>query len=362
MDPSNHSRLHAIDPFRGYVCLGVVCLHLYGGALTPQLRGVFGGAGDFIFTYLRLGVESFFVLAGFFLAHMIRPSADNYVSVPRLLVRRLLRLAIPYWCAVAAVLVAAAVANAALGRRNTFPPGEVLSVVFFVQDVFGDRLALLYPLWSMATLFQFYVAALVVFWVARRAFLRVAPESYQGTTRRTMIGVGFLVLFLAPLAARPDEGNPLEWQLPRWASVLTLGAVAYWRGEGHVGRGAFAAAVAYHVALAAAFGNVWYGKAAVCAVLLLLMRRGVAIPDSRVTRALAAVGLRSYSIYLVHGFVGIRIVNWSVYMLPAYRNDGAVAVALVAAALAASLAAGFLFYRLVERPTAGFAARVRYRR
>jgi peptidoglycan/LPS O-acetylase OafA/YrhL len=356
-----HFHLHAIDPFRGYVCLGVVCLHLYGGPLLSQLRGVFGGVGDFIFTYPRLGVESFFVLAGFFLAHMIRPSADNYVSVPRLVARRLLRLAIPYWCAVAAVLVSAAVANVALGRRNTFPPGEVLSVVFFVQDVFGDPLSLLYPLWSMATLFQFYVAALVVFWVVRRGFLWAAPESYQGATRRVMIGVSFFVLFLAPLAARPDQVDPHEWQLPGWACVLALGAVAYWRGEGYVGRRAYAAAVAYHVALAVVFGNVWYGKAAACAVILLLMRRGVAAPDCRATRALAAVGRRSFSIYLVHGFVGIRIMNWSEY-LPAYRDSGAFAVALFGAALAASLVAGFLFYRMVERPTAGLASRVRYRR
>lgn len=345
-----------VDPLRGLVCLGVTVLHLYGGFRDP-LRELFGPWAEFALTYLRLGVESFLLLGGFFVAHMLRPSDGNFVSVPRLFARRFLRLAVPYWAAVGIVLAATLAANVFLGRDNRLPPWpEVLAVATFTQDLFADRMCLLYPLWSMAPLFQYSALGMLVFWAVRRVMLAADPGDFQLPTRRVMVAVCVVLVVVGPAAAAAP------WQLARWGCVLALGSLTYWWVTGAVGGRLYAAALAWFLAGAVDAGDVLRVKAAVASVLLAALGLGVRVPDSAATRGLAWVGRRSYSVYLVHGFVGVRVVNWSWSLVPGLGGDPPLCLAVLAAAVAASVAAGSAFYSAVERPVARLASGIEYRR
>src|SRR5688500_18643778 len=89
-----------IDFFRGFVCLSLATLHFYNSALYDSFLTLFGEAGKWVIWNLRLGVESFFVLAGFMMAHMMRPVPGEEVSISGYLKRRFWRLIVPYWTAV----------------------------------------------------------------------------------------------------------------------------------------------------------------------------------------------------------------------------------------------------------------------
>ncbi|WP_435022603.1 acyltransferase family protein (plasmid) [Tundrisphaera sp. TA3] len=359
-DPAATDR-GSIDLLRGVVCLGVVIMHDHSAFPGPMGGPTAGRAVEFGLAYLRPGVESFFVLGGYFLAHTFRPSEARFLSIPRHALRRILRLAVPYWVVVASLFLAAWAANVVAGRSNPLPGAwQVAAALFFVQDIFVDKYFPFFTLWSMAPLFQSYVAWALAYWTIRRLALRAAPESYQAITPRVMAGLAY-VCCLASIGFTimvPDAG----WQLPGWAWAFALGALTYWRTRREVGRLPFAATLLIVLAGSMLAGGlaVIAAKAVACSLLLLGLGRGYRAPDGPVARALGFVGQRSYSIYLVHGPVGFRLIGWMAAASP--PRTQAMILAQFSATLAAGVAAGFVFYRLVEQPSARLSARVEYRR
>lgn len=152
----------SIDSLRGLVCLGVTFMHLYTITRWPWSGGYIGRCMEFALVYCRLGVESFFVLAGYFLAHTFRPTKAQYLSVPQYVRRRFLRLAVPYWVVVASLFLTAWAANVLLGRSNPLPStGQVTAAMLFAQDALVDKSFPFFTLWSMAPLFQSYLARIL---------------------------------------------------------------------------------------------------------------------------------------------------------------------------------------------------------
>src|SRR5437868_825105 len=75
------------------------------------------------------------------------------------------------------------------GETRTLPsPRTLLAHAFFVQDWLGVR-NLTPVFWSMAAMFQFYLAWAGAFWLVRRACLAAGVEDYHGRTERVMNGV-----------------------------------------------------------------------------------------------------------------------------------------------------------------------------
>src|SRR5688572_1134930 len=103
-NPGSSGREFDIDFFRGIVCTCLILLHFYVLGLFPhwnRLAENSVGAKnlEFVVWNIRLGVESFFVLAGLMMAHMLRPAPGEDVSLGLYLKRRFFRLIIPYWIA-----------------------------------------------------------------------------------------------------------------------------------------------------------------------------------------------------------------------------------------------------------------------
>ena len=360
---SDHLAAHrgSIDLLRGLVCLGVIIMHFHSIFADPKSGGAPGRCVEFGLAYGRLGVESFFVLAGYFLAHTFRPPEAGYLSVPRHVQRRFLRLALPYWVAVASLFLSAWAANAFLGRSNPIPTiGEVVAAMLFAQDVFVGKYFPFFTLWSMAPLFQSYLGWILVYWTVRRCVLRLAPAESEHLTRKIIECALYfsLVSSAGAAAACPD----LRWQLPIWAWAFALGALTYWRARGWTGLLPFGliGLVLFPAFMIAGGHAVLAAKALASSLLLLALGRGLQAPDCVATRALGYIGHRSYSIYLVHGPVGFRVIGW-LPLLPLPRSS-ILPAAQFAASIAASIAAGLVFYRLVEHPAARLAAKVEYRR
>jgi peptidoglycan/LPS O-acetylase OafA/YrhL len=352
------ARLAAVDPIRGVVCLVIVFVHLYSVTLHDRLAQLVGPVVDYVVTYLRPGFESFFVVAGFFLAHSFRRSESHYLSVSRFLGRRLLRLALPYWAALALATLDRLLPNLLLGHHNSVPGwGELAAQALFIQDLCGVPNAS--PVfWSMATLVQYFVIWVAAFWLVRWFARQTRLAAYQEWTERVVRELTVLA-FLGSLAV-VLAGVHTEWGLPRNALYLALGSVVYWSARGRVGRWMPAAMLATTLAAAAWGGHIRLVFAALTAVLLYAsVTHPAASLASRPLRWLGFLGERSYSLYLTHAIVGYRVLNLSNHIEPLTTP---VVLALTAAALAACLAFACLFYRYVERPVLDWSRRIGYRR
>jgi peptidoglycan/LPS O-acetylase OafA/YrhL len=349
------SREFDIDTFRGVVCLSLVALHFYqNGPLQPELGALLGDAGVFALLHLRLGVESFFLLAGFMVAHTLRPVAGEVVSFAAYLKRRFYRLILPYWTA---VLLAALdlwlvglVFDSARGTRTS---GEIVAQLTLLQELFGVGEAAV-GYWSMVSLEQFYLLLLLTYAVCAWVFGRT--EAGYGKAERALshvvlaaaLGSGAAML-LIPVPA---------FELVHYAIYLTTGMLLYWAVRQGKARVHLALAVALLVVLALVTGKSRPLAACVSVLLFIPLARGYRLPDWAAVRWLSFCGQRAYSIYLVHGIVGLRVL--SLVRVMDRENPWAIA-ALCLVAAAASLVAAELFYRLVERPWQKRAQQVAYR-
>lgn len=356
---STRPERYAIDPLRGYVCLGIVAMHAYMGTVHPELQARFGPRVDSILANWRLGVESFFVLAGFFLVHMLRPAEGDYLSVPRFLSRRLLRLAIPYWGAVLIAFGDRALVNMVLGHSNSLPSGlELLAILGFVQDIVSVE-PLIYFHWSIATLMQYYLIWVMLYWLVRRALLWRGVPDYSLRTLRFMQLITALALAVTlGVLLSPWPG---EWHLPSYVPYLAAGSLLYWVTHGQMSWWVLVMCAVAMVAMGLAVGEMRCLKAVICGVLIIALTRGHALPNVAIVRALSHVGVWSYSIYLLHGWIGFRILNISNHLRDRGLLSDGVAVALVVLAILAGIAVGALYYHLVERPIAVRARQVTYR-
>jgi peptidoglycan/LPS O-acetylase OafA/YrhL len=348
------SRLHdlPIAAFRGVVCLGIVAAHFY------VARPMLGPVADWAIVNVRFGFESFFILAGFFLAHSFRPGEWNVLSLSAYFRRRLLRLAAPYWVAIAAGILGFGLSAAIRGREYAWPAfGDVWPLLLFVQDLFPASLPSA-PYWFMAPLFQFYLVWGLGFWLARRAYLSRGREDYHNRAVRVMVVVTGLAMF-ASIAARAS-GIEFRWELVRNGVYLAMGCLTCWAAQGLRARWWLAAGwvTACAVGLSAG-GSRSVAACLASAVLLWMSVARPRLPDWWVLRGLGFVGERSYSIYLTHTYIGYRMLNLPTVWAGAGTPLMEVGVWL--AAVAASVVFGCAFFWLVERPLARLSRSVRYR-
>jgi peptidoglycan/LPS O-acetylase OafA/YrhL len=103
--PRSSGRLLAIDGLRGVACLGVAVYHLtrYGQTATIAREGipaVLLWVGD----HGWIGVQMFFVISGFVIAHTLRGAVVDAGYVGNYALRRSLRLDPPYWATIGLVL------------------------------------------------------------------------------------------------------------------------------------------------------------------------------------------------------------------------------------------------------------------
>ena len=345
-----------LDPFRGVVCLWLMGMHLcwMSEAHAPLVRLVPEWLPDLAYRF-RLGVESFLVLAGFMAAHMLRPVAGEGVRLSAYFLRRACRLLLPF---AVAVLLAAAdkwLAYYLFGGGTGRPgPFEVLSQLFLINEFVGVHEAAV-GYWSLVTLEQAYLLGLFALFVAYRTASGPPEAAYETAWAR--LGPLALVVFLGSGAAFLWLPK-LPVALPQYAFYIALGVLLY--GHSRLGR--------YRREFPVALGALWLAAvltqhsrltaALVATGVLSALARGARFPGGPVFAALRWVGMRSYSVYLVHAVLGLRLLSG--YKFVGKFGDW-VAVPLVLLAAAGSLVGAALFYQLVERPCLELARRVRYR-
>src|SRR5262245_1225513 len=221
--------LTALDVFRAVVCLQIVGMHAYfaAAARIPD-RELSAGLGWAVVN-LRFGFESFFVLAGYFLAHNFRPGEPEVLSLAGFFRRRLLRLAVPFWVAVGLgvgwFLISAAIkgVDPHPGTRNLAP------LLLFVHDLVPSGMPTV-AYWFVAPLMQFYLLWGVGFWLARRWHLiRQTPDHHDSALRVMVVLTGLTLV--ASFGCVAAGWNP-KWRLADNALYLALGCFAFWRGAG----------------------------------------------------------------------------------------------------------------------------------
>jgi len=359
----NDQRLHLpfIDGIRALAALFVVVCHAYyeptNGFYTERWVTRIG------LSYGHMAVVVFIVVSGFCLMLPIAQRGDQISSISAFYRRRIQRILPPYYAALAlSVLFILTVAHAKTGTvwDNTLPltVPRILANLFLIHNLPLEKMGIPggninYPLWSIASEFQIYLIMPLIVLTIRKYGEKFA------LLWTTAFGVGLVLIF--GLAVYPAT--------PWFVALFTMGAVAARQFVGRTdtpsrtlwlvcyGMGVLGIAAALLAGNKLYYANwlgfdLWFG--ATTALLLFLLSTEAASTARRSLlmrllswRPLVAIGVFSYSLYLIHApahHLHYLILNKLLHPRPI------VMFGLLVLCIPLVIGWAYLFFLLFERP------------
>ena len=341
-----HGRVEMLDYCRGLMAFAVMIYHynLFGGLPLPaivlplvKLLGIYA-------------VATFYVLSGATLAIVYRSSPPtSWPTFGRFGVRRFFRLAPVLWLATLSTIALGLV----LSGPKSLPGGtEIFLNLTGLFGLFAYKDHIAVGAWSIGNEVVFYLVFPFLMLSTRRAWTYLAALALC-----VAIGAWFAFMAMDPGKTAGQQSwaymHPLN-QLFLFAAGVGIGAFAYRRIQLPGGAG-WALALAAAAGLGAFAGlysggelvTGWrrFALSALCCVLAFVCVAVEAPTRQRLlTRAVAFLGVVSYSLYLLHPLV-FRVVDVAFHLakLPLAFGAGPVSIVL-------TLAATGLCYRLIEAP------------
>ncbi len=331
---------------------------------------------QFVVRHGWASVQVFWVIAGFVVAYSLRKTAVGPASFGNFTLRRVLRLGIPYWTAILAVVAVNALTKPLLYRPDIpliddpVPWTRLAANLGFLQDILhlGNISA---GTWFVCVDLQFGLLFALMLWIVQRLSRRQSGGSDRGKTNAPVLLLVFVPLGLAALFALNFNSDAYDSWAIYYFHMPLLGAMAWWALDGRIPRFAFWAysaamgvgvAMRWHDAI-----SIWqeaarqvpgtslkYGKALELMVALtagvviyLVARRGH-LGDWLTWRPLQYLGRISYSLYLTHYLTSWIIVSLGFYWT---RDNAKAAVCWMVLSIFISIGVAGLFCRYVEAPS-----------
>ena len=346
LSPETRSRRYeSLGAWRGVAALSVLLFHSFGRfeqeSIWGPLEPVRHAAG-----FGWLGVHLFFVISGYCIAEKITALSRRQAGPTAFWKNRLGRILPPYWAALlfALALNLAAVPFNHVPWRAQLPasPSDALEHLLLIEPYFGRPASLLVA-WTLTCEIGFYAIA------GCALALPAGPRSLA------LAWTAGALLCLAPLVSPVLATHPIIGSWPDFfagvAAFQAVGGDADGRfvRRGWLGLGALVGIGAMRTLTVAHSEGGWYRlDAPVFAGILI----GLHPWDQRVmsfasVRLLAAAGMISFSLYLVHVPVVSPMINLGMRWIPA---TSAGFLPLWLASVVAALGAAVLFHRWVEHP------------
>lgn len=347
-------RLPFLDALKTIASQLIVLHHLaFYGPLSESAHRIAPTLINWLSDHARAAVQIFLVIGGFLAARMLAPQGTLRVASPLAVIgRRYLRLVVPYVLVLALAIVAAAIARAWM-QHDSIPgaptPAQVIAHILLLNDVAGFE-ALSAGVWYVAIDFQLFVLLVASLWLAQG--LSGSPSAEVRLAPLIVIALGLASLF-------GFNRDPVwdAWAL-YFFGAYAMGALAFWASSQTRGvLWLIAALPVVLVALALDFRPRIAVASGVAALLVIARCSGLITQWPR-GRVFAFLGRIAYSVFLVHFPICLLVNAAWLRFLPAEPWLSAVGVI---AAWTASLAAGALFYRVVERPVGNWIARPQLR-
>jgi peptidoglycan/LPS O-acetylase OafA/YrhL len=281
-----------------------------------------------------LGVEIFFVISGFIIPYSLHNGGYQIANFFKFFIKRIIRLDPPYLISIFLVLALGFASASTPGFRGPpFEPSlaQVLLHLGYVNVLFG------YPwlspvFWTLAIEFQYYILIGLLF----------PAIAHRSAVVRTLIFSSFAWLALV---------FPENQFLFHWIFLFMLGMAAFQLRVGIVERRQFI----FWVALLG-FG-AWHVGGIPIAITGIATSLLLGLVDAKMSKEMLFFGQISYSLYLLHVPIGMKVINISLRFVHSIAGK----VAVLAAALTLTIAVAWLFYKYVERPAQQWSSSMRYR-
>lgn len=301
-------------------------------ALSVTLHHAVSAAGGSVPGLAGFGVDIFFVVSGFIIPYSMWLGSYRVSGYARFVAKRLIRLEPAYIASLAlsvALAYAAALHPLFKGNAPDFTAPQLLAHLFYLIPMTEhDWVNPVY--WTLAYEFAFYLTIGALFPLCIRSGLLFATTALACLTAVSLaVGEGVEVhrlgLFFFGLAA-----------FRTFSGLDSPGALAL-----NLGLGCLFMFCNPHALNSAVLAPV-----AATSMVGLVTALWLLLPVRRPSRSILFLSHISYSLYLLHAPIGNRVVHIGERLIPGTLGEAGA----VAASLAASIAAAYVWYRLFELP------------
>ncbi len=171
---SSSVRLRFIDGLRGTAAGSVLLFHIANSDFYLNSsgggRGIVALVNKLAAAFGFLGVEIFFVISGFVIAYSLRSAKIDGAFTAKFVVRRSLRLDLPYWAAIV-LATCTAILFTRLLHATTYPIPSARTIatnMLYLQHIL-HRPDIVMVFWTLCYEVQFYTTYMLLQFVAQRA-------------------------------------------------------------------------------------------------------------------------------------------------------------------------------------------------
>jgi peptidoglycan/LPS O-acetylase OafA/YrhL len=331
---SARGKITIVETLRGVASLFVL-FHHWGTTDAPGwIQSPLLGA---LLDELQTGVYMFFAISGFIMPYALYRGNYGLQNFGRFLMKRMVRLDPPYLLAIVFCLLISYLASLhPLSKVPFVFNGQNLALhllylcPFFGQDwVTGGGGVF----WTLGIEFQYYLMLALIFPLLNHS-------------RRWIM---WATLGLFTCACLWDDGFRWRFILP-YTPFFAMGMTTFWYYTSRIQCRTYLATLGLLTVLAVWKFEVYQAASAVGAALLMAFYRRQYAP-------LQFFGKISYSLYLFHFAIALRVVNYCNRFAWCHRWNWLI----ILCGCAASIVLASLVYYFVERPSRDLSQRIRYK-
>lgn len=369
---TNGDRFIFVDALRGIAAFMVLLDHLFFNHNTPILHRLpLGSYFPSLIMHGTLGVQIFFVLSGFVIAHSLRNVTLNSREVFNFILRRQIRLDPPYWTILLVSLILQRMKSLVSSASNPAMP-SLLNIALnatYLNDFFNVE-KLIDVAWTLCIEVQFYLAFIILLMGVQHQVRKSDRELFTRKAGLTIWLSGLFSLAYTGWKFGGDSQGPFF--LAYWFYFVS-GVLSYWAFQQKI-----SAFYLWSFALALSIFTLFFFKVELVenlnvttmtrivsarplmglAVMLTLYLVGNAghLSHWLGSKSLQFLGKISYSLYLVHVIVLSLVIRIG-YKLTGDNPVAAIVWLFIAGA--ASILVGYIFHLAVEKPSMRLASRLK---
>ena len=302
---NNNQRFAFIDGLRGLAALWVVLFH-FNVAIQKHASFQFPYYLEKLFSNGYLGIHVFFVLSGFVIAYNLREVKMDFKAFFHFFVKRSLRLDPPYWMVMGFTLTLAIIASATFKSWANFPftSSQIFYNLLYLPDLM--QVPLLVPVaWTLCIEFQFYLFFALL--IMMHQWMNVKSSFFHFFWISLSL---FSLLQNTSLAIVPLKPTTF---IPYWYSFF-LGCSACWTIFGKMHPIYF-----WFNLVLILLGCFWIGTphafaAVVTSLTIYFVFLGGGANHVLKQSAFQYMGKISYSLYLIHWPIGMKLVDFAYKM------------------------------------------------
>jgi peptidoglycan/LPS O-acetylase OafA/YrhL len=331
MSDQNKTHVPVLESLRGFAALSVCLFHFVvttiGLTDNAYIKSIFGTG--------KYGVQMFFVISGFILPWSMYHGRYQIKNFFQFVWKRILRLEPPYLVSIGLVLGMLFLREKMIGPNDHIQLSVKQVVLHFgyLIPFFQNQYQWLNNVyWTLAVEFQYYlfIALLFLPLMSSKALMRYAV---------------YAIMIAASFWGTVDF-------LPFWLPIFALGILLFLKTIKQIRIEEYII-VSIIMFVLTAMRLPWE-----CSLFVLFAVLPLLFFQQWTSKAGNFLGKISYSIYLTHGVTGATVIN----VISHHISHPLAKVGLVLLGVAVSIAAAYLMYWVVEKPSKQLSSKVKFTR